>query len=235
MLTILRFLKHVGATRPGPKQIVPCLFACRDMPETKRFFFPTLSVRARIIALALIPVGGFLANGIAFTSGEADVQAAFESVNRAAAMSEASNDFKDALSVMRLTVRDFASKPDASLVQAFDDNRKLGDKSLDVLEMSLGDRERDEVTALRERLKEMAVSFSDLVREQEALGFTSDDGIRRRLQDGGQNVDRLINVDIGKQDAGWVREPEAQKLLPILLTMRRYEADYRLTLSLIHI
>jgi methyl-accepting chemotaxis protein len=90
------------------------------MIEPKRFFLSAISVRARIVALALIPVCGFLANGIAFTSGQADVQAAFASVNRVAALSDASNDFKDALAVMRLTVRDFASKPDDTLVQAFE-------------------------------------------------------------------------------------------------------------------
>ena len=33
---------------------------------------------------------------------------------------------------------------------------------------------------------------------------------------------------IGQQNAAWTREPEAQKLLTSLLTLRRYEADYRL-------
>src|SRR5688572_1412258 len=92
-------------------------FAYPEMVEAKRFFLSAFSVRARIVALALIPLGGFLANGIAFKSGEADVQAAFGSVNRAAALSDASHDFKAALAVMRLTVRDFTSKPDGFLVQ----------------------------------------------------------------------------------------------------------------------
>src|SRR6187397_1353270 len=136
---------------PGPSDR-RSLFACSEMLEAKRFFLSAFSVRARIIALALIPVAGFLANGIAFTSGDADVQAAFGSVNRAAALSDASNDFKEALAVMRLTVRDFASKPDDALVQAFEDNRKRAAGSLDTLEHALGERERKEVTALKDRL-----------------------------------------------------------------------------------
>jgi methyl-accepting chemotaxis protein len=198
------------------------------MTEAKRFFLSAFSVRARIVALALIPVGGFLANGIAFTAGDANVQAAFGSVNRAAALADASHDFKGALAVMRLTVRDFASKPDATLVQAFEDSRKLATKSLDTLENSLGDRERQEVGGLRDRLKEVSHSFGDLVKEQEALGFTNEDGIRRLLQDAGQNVDRLINVDMGKA-TDWQYDPAAHRLLATLLTMRRYEADYRLS------
>jgi len=198
------------------------------MFEAKRFFLSAFSVRARIVALALIPVAGFLANGIAFTSGEADVRAAFGSVNRASALSDASNDFKEALAVMRLTVRDFASKPDRSLVQAFEDNRKLAAQSLDLLESSLSGTERRDVVALRDRLHEVAQSFGDLVKEQERLGFTTEDGNRKRLQDAGQAVDRLINVDMNKTEADWQRDPQAQRLIASLLNMRRYEADYRL-------
>jgi methyl-accepting chemotaxis protein len=198
------------------------------MLEAKRFFLSAFSVRARIVALALIPVGGFLVNGIAFTAGDAQVQAAFRSVNRAAALADVSHDFKEALAVMRLSVRDFASRPDAALVQSFEDSRQIAANSLDAIEAALGDGMRQEVTGLRERLKEVSGSFADLVKEQKMLGFTTEEGIRRRLQDAGQSVDRLINVDMSKDDAGWLREPEGQKLLATLLSMRRYEADYRL-------
>jgi methyl-accepting chemotaxis protein len=197
------------------------------MAEAKRFFLSALSVRARIVALALIPLVGFLANGIAFTSGEADVQAAFASVNRAAALSHASNDFKDALALMRLTVRDFASKPDNMLVEAFEDNRKLAAGSLAVLENSLSAPERKEVVDLRDRLQAIARSFSGLVKEQELLGFTTEDGIRKQLQNSGQAVDRLINIDMNRSDAEWQRDPAVQKLIVSLSTMRRHEADYR--------
>jgi methyl-accepting chemotaxis protein len=80
-----------------------------QVPAIKKFFLRALSVRARIVAIALIPVVGFLANGIAFTSGAADVEAAFSSVKRAARLSDAAHDFKASLASMRLTVRDFAS------------------------------------------------------------------------------------------------------------------------------
>jgi methyl-accepting chemotaxis protein len=198
------------------------------MLEAKRFFLSAFSVRARIVALALIPVGGFLANGIAFTSGDANVQAAFASVNRAAALADASHDFKGALAVMRLTVRDFASKPDATLVQGFEDTRKLAANSLDMLEGALAERERKEVVALQARLKEVAQSFGELLKEQQTLGFTNDDGLRQRLQDAGQKIDRLVNVDLGKT-TDWQYDPAAHRLLATLLTMRRYEADYRLS------
>ena len=40
----------------------------------------SMSVRMRIIVIALVPVLGFLANGFTFTGGEAEVDHAFESV-----------------------------------------------------------------------------------------------------------------------------------------------------------
>ena len=43
--------------------------------------FSKLSVRARIIVLGVIPVIGFLANGIAFMAGDVEVGRAFDSVH----------------------------------------------------------------------------------------------------------------------------------------------------------
>ena len=63
----------------------------------------SLSVRTRIIGLALIPVVGFLANGIAFTSGQGEVTDAFANVGTAAALADASREFKLALSTLDRT------------------------------------------------------------------------------------------------------------------------------------
>jgi hypothetical protein len=42
--------------------------------------FASFSVRTRIVVLALIPVGGFLANGFTYTAGESEVGRAFRTV-----------------------------------------------------------------------------------------------------------------------------------------------------------
>ena len=47
-------------------------------------FMASLSVRTRIVVLALIPVVGFLANGLSFMSGESEVASAFDTAERAA-------------------------------------------------------------------------------------------------------------------------------------------------------
>ena len=65
----------------------------------------------------VIPVVGFLANGIAFTTGQAEVEDAFGSVKHASTLAETSQDLKGALASMRILVRDFAIQPDAKLMR----------------------------------------------------------------------------------------------------------------------
>ncbi len=52
--------------------------------------FSRLSVRARIVVLGVIPVVGFLANGIAFLTGDSEVGQAFEAVHRNTEVADAS-------------------------------------------------------------------------------------------------------------------------------------------------
>ncbi|MEA2993730.1 MAG: methyl-accepting chemotaxis protein [Alphaproteobacteria bacterium] len=199
------------------------------MFSIKRLAIPTLSVRNRIIGIAIIPVIGFLANGIAFTAGQSEVEAAFDSVKRASALADASHDFKAALATMRISTRDFVSKPSPDLVLAFDNGRKLATKSLATIESSVTAKERKEISGLGERVGSVATVFGDLVKEQEALGFTDENGIRRRMRDSAAAIERFVNSDLGKEEMAWLRDADAAKLLISLLVMRRYEADYRLT------
>jgi methyl-accepting chemotaxis protein len=190
---------------------------------------PSLSVRGRIIALAVIPVIGFLANGIAFTSGEADVEAAFGGVRRAAALSDASHNFKAALSTMRISARDFIAKPSQEFVAAFDDSRNVAAANLGTIENALSAKERKEIMGLRERVASVSKVFAELVAEEEKLGFTEDQGIRRRMRDSAAAIERFVNSNPNRDEMAGLRDADAGKLLIPLLIMRRYEADYRLT------
>jgi methyl-accepting chemotaxis protein len=198
------------------------------MLEAKRFFLSAFSVRARVVALALVPVVGFLANGIVFTSGEAEVNAAFATVKRAAALADSAHDFKAALARMRLSVRDFALGPTRELVLAFAAAQGVATKSLDTIEGALADPEQMKIAGLRERVDSVAGSFADLVKQQEILGFTEEDGIRRRLKDAATNIERFVNIDLAKDETAWLRGDAAQQVLLSLSTMRRYGAQYRL-------
>ncbi|CAN0091122.1 unnamed protein product, partial [Phaeothamnion confervicola] len=183
-----------------------------------------LSVRARIIVLALIPVAGFLANGAAFTTGEAEVEMTFSSVKRAAALADSSHDFKSALSGMRIHARDFGARPSKDLIAAFEAAHALSLRSLATVEAAIESAHRQNLIPLRSRLAEVIANFGELSRNQETLGFTEAEGARRNMTDAASAVERIIN-----EDMSWMREADSQKLLLSLLTMRRYESEYRLT------
>ena len=190
---------------------------------TFRRLISRLSVRTRIIVIAAIPVIGFLANGIAFTSGEKEVERAFATVRQADALAEASRDFKSALELMRISAWDFATRPNPDLVKTFQDAHSLALKSLEIIERSVPPAEREEIGVLPRRVNALMANFVNLLTEQERLGFTEADGIRRRMSDAAAAVERLIN-----QDMSWLQPMDALKLLNSLLTMRRYEAEFRL-------
>src|SRR4030088_2620384 len=84
-----------------------------------------LSVRSRIAAIAVIPVVGFLANGLAFTSGETEAEHTFESVRGAGVLAEASREFKAALARMQTASKDFVARPSDEGVAAFGAGHQL--------------------------------------------------------------------------------------------------------------
>jgi methyl-accepting chemotaxis protein len=183
-----------------------------------------LSVRSRIIVLAAIPLVGFLANGTAFTTGQAEVEDAFASVKHATTLAEASQDLKSTLGSMRILVRDFAAQPGPGLIQAFDNIQRSSVNSLLRIETKAHAGVRPEIEGLRRRIAALNTRFEHLVNEQKSLGFSEDDGIRRRMRVSATAVERIIN-----EDMAWVTKADSQKLLVSLLIMRRYESDYRLT------
>ncbi len=186
----------------------------------------SFSVRTRIIAIALIPVAGFLANGFFFVSGEKDVEAAFERFKMAATVADASRDFKEELGRMRIGARDFAARPSDEAIVEFENAVAGALRSLQTIERSVDAEERSRLGPLNEAVSHVAKNFQRVIEEQRELGFTDDEGLRRQIRDAGNAVERIIN-----ERMTWAGEADARKLLVSLLTMRRYEAEQRLRLS----
>jgi methyl-accepting chemotaxis protein len=183
-----------------------------------------VSVRTRIAVLALIPVAGFLVNGAAFKSGESEVESAFGIVKNAAVLADASREFRGALAAMGVRTREFAAQPSQDLVKAFENAHATAIRTLDTIESSVHQSIKPKLGPLRTQLGEIAQQHSGLTRNQEILGFTEADGIRNRMTKTAAAVERLIH-----EDMSWLTESDQQKLLISLLTMRRYETEYRLT------
>jgi methyl-accepting chemotaxis protein len=141
-----------------------------------------LSVRTRIITIAFIPVLGLLANGLAFTSGETEVQSAFGSVGEANALADASRDFKGAVHAMRASTVDFAARPSRELIKSFQDAHALSLNSLATLEALVAASEKSELSLLSHRVQDLLANFNLLISEQQSLGFSESEGIRARMQ-----------------------------------------------------
>ena len=185
-----------------------------------------VSVRVRIIALAVIPVAGFLINGIAFTVGEYEVEQAHKASQRAADLADTSREFKSSLIQMRVRTRDFAARPSPELIKGFEESHTAGQRTLSALEQSVSAATRQKLAPLHGNLKEMASQFDELTQNQRILGYTESEGVRARMAKVAATVERLIH-----EDMSWLGESDAQKLLISLLTMRRFESEYRLTRS----
>jgi methyl-accepting chemotaxis protein len=185
----------------------------------------SFSVRTRIIVLALIPVVGFLANGLTYVSGEADVGRAFETVKQARALADASRDFKIAVAGMRIAVKDFATQPH-TLIDSFGQSEKDANDSLDRIEASIGRGHAADIAALRQEITKLKSNFDALSTHQRALGFSESEGLRKKLRDTGNKIEAAINENLT-----WLAEAEAKKLMIALLSMRHYEAEYRLNPS----
>src|SRR5579863_1183968 len=181
-----------------------------------------ISVRSRIVAIAVIPVVGFLANGVAFTSGETQVGKSFESATSAAALADASREFKSALAGMQMAAKDFVGQPSDKDISAFQAGHDLAAGSLDTIAASLDDAQREALGAVRQTLGELRLNFDALTMEQQELGYTQADGTRKLLEDSGATVEHSISADMG-----WLSGADRTKLLVSLSNMRRYEAEYR--------
>jgi len=186
--------------------------------------FSKMSVRNRIVLLAVIPVIGLLAIGLAFKTGDMEVGRAFDSVHRDADVADASRDLKTGLLMMRTATTEFVSRPSDAEVKEFNDGQDLAVRSLARIADTLGTSEEDVITPLRITLRDLKASFESLVNELKLLGYTEHDGINADLNASSTAVEKIIHEDLS-----WVADVDASRLLMSLLKMRRDEIEYRLT------
>ena len=90
--------------------------------------FDRLSVRARVAALGVVPIIGFLAYGLAYMASDIEVGRAFDSVRRDNAVVEASSDLKSGLLAMRLATVTFATHPSDARGQSLRPGAAAGDE-----------------------------------------------------------------------------------------------------------
>ncbi|HEU5017263.1 MAG TPA: methyl-accepting chemotaxis protein [Pseudolabrys sp.] len=182
-----------------------------------------MSVRTRIVILALIPVIGFAANGITYLSGEHAVGSAFHTVNRSRELADASRDLKIAVEAMRLAVKDFSFQPRDTSIISFMQAQNQAAKSLNIIQSSIGGAHAEDIAVLHRTLNNLKGNFNKLTAEQLLLGFADEDGLRLQLKMAGNAVERTINDNLS-----WLAKADADELMLALVSMRHYEAQYRL-------
>jgi methyl-accepting chemotaxis protein len=184
--------------------------------------FKGMSVRAKIILLAIIPVVGLGVIGAAYLSGERAVDEAFRAVRNSSVLTSASGDFRVALVDMRVIAQVFAQRPTRALVEEFAAANKAARASLDVIEQSMQAKGID-IGQLHDSVSGLRRHFENLLREQELLGFGETSGIEGALRVSASAVERVINQEIPQ-----LSNLDSMRLLASLSTMRRYESEYRL-------
>src|SRR5215831_10571691 len=112
----------------------------RFFPARLPRLLPKLSVRARIAVLAMIPVAGFIANGLNYIVSEREVGQAFDGVRRSGALIDASRDLKSALDGIGFTAREMSVRPTSALTKAFANHQANAKRSLEEIQKN-GDPE----------------------------------------------------------------------------------------------
>ena len=179
-------------------------------------------MRTRIAAIAIIPVVGFLINGIAFTSGETEVEGAFGAARQAAVLADESRELKASLTSMQVSAKEFAASPSYELVNQFGGAHDTALKHLDSIESFTASAQGADIGMMRDKLGTLKESFRSLIAAQEELGFEESEGLHEKLARAGNSVERIINEDLGG-----IADSNAKVLTISLLTMRRYEVQYR--------
>jgi methyl-accepting chemotaxis protein len=182
-----------------------------------------MSVRARIAALAVIPVVGMSLIGLAYVAGEREVAAAFDRVTRASSLADASRELRLALADMRISARDFGQRPGEDVVTEFNRAYDLALGSLQIIELQGRKADHETVADLWVQARTLEDHFRKAATERRKVGYSDNEGLQGRMMVASHSLERIINEDM--PNAGW----DVKNLLVSLLIMRRYELEHRMT------
>ena len=187
--------------------------------------FSRLSVRARIVVLGVIPVIGFLANGIAYLTGDAEVGHAFEACIAIPKWPTPAAISRPGFSSMRAATTDFVAHPSDAEVKNFDDGQAMAmtlPRPHPGLARRRGSRTRSCRCASPCATSRRASTAWSTSRNRWAIDET--EGVTADLIAASNAVENIIHNDLS-----WVGDVDRANLTTSLLTMRRYEIEYRLT------
>ncbi len=182
----------------------------------------SLSVRARIIILAVTPLLGFALIGLSFISGEREIERAFETMKTASSIADASRDLKNGLISLKTSAQEFSL---SSGKKRINDADEIYVQSLIRLKLIEQSKQIDEkkISVLNSRLNDLKERFAEIEKAQEKLG-TDESGLERRLQTASAALERTFNRGID-----WLSESDRKQLLVSALRMLHFDSKFRLT------
>ncbi len=198
--------------------------ALRAISPTR--FISRFSVRARIVAITLIPVIGFLANGLTFAGGEREVSTALASVKQETEGADASREFQRAVVTIQAAARSFADHPRPGYLQTLSDALSAATTHFAVIQSLGNGNDQTNLGAIERTFARMRQNFEELTKEYTRLGADNDAGIRAKVREAAADMERVIGLDMS-----WLPTETAHQLIETLLAMRRYEAAYALDRS----
>jgi methyl-accepting chemotaxis protein len=181
----------------------------------------SISVRARIILLAVTPLVGFGIIGASFITGERAVESAFESSKTAGSIADASRDLKNALTSLKTAAQEFALS--SGKMKTEDVNERYTEASirLKMIERS-NEVDPKKLEILNAKIADLKDLFEQIGKAQENLG-SGENGLQNRLQESAIAMERVFN-----QGMLWIAPEERAELLTTLLSMLYNDAKFRL-------
>ncbi|HWJ99510.1 MAG TPA: methyl-accepting chemotaxis protein [Xanthobacteraceae bacterium] len=181
----------------------------------------SVSVRTRIILLAVTPLVGFGIIGASFVTGERAVESAFESSKTAGAIADASRDLKNALAALKTAAQEFVLS--SGKMKTEDINARYAE-AMSRLEIIKNANEIDpkKIDLLSTKIADLKDLFEWVGKAQEDLG-AGEKGLQDRLQKSATGMERVFN-----QGMLWIAPEERSNLLMTLLNMLHNDVKFRL-------
>jgi len=189
-------------------------------------FMPSLSVRARIIILAVTPLIGFTVIGFSFVSGERAVEHAFESMKTASSVAEASRDLRSNINSLRAAAKEFSAGGGQDKIGDFEERYIRAQIGIKLIEQSKEIADQKQLGVLNSRLADMKEKFDALEKAQQKIGLSPSQGLQKKIRTTSTSIEQVVN-----QGIPWLAEDDQRRLMMPLATMLRHETDYRYTLN----
>ena len=201
------------------------------MPSILRFvdsarLVSMLTVRARIVVIALIPVVGFLANGDRLhvaASTKSTPRSTASNARRRSPTPAANSRARSAPSSPRARAFARASARELSAVR-LDERAGCGDRAVrHASGSSAGQAGQADLAAIERILPGCRRISATWRRNTNGSAPTNATGIRAKLREAAPAVERVIDLDMS-----WLADRTAHRLVASLLSMRRFEAAFML-------